>query len=332
MDSARFTFLFHRYINQTCTEEEKREFLRLVNEPAYDVQMRDLMSGLWDSLQREQKLSEATADQILEKILAPGKKVIPLHKSFSAWSKVAAIVTLVVLCVGALYYGAGSQPEKQIAESEGGPAVLEHQVIKLPDGSVVFLNAGSSLKYPESFDDKANREVFLQGEGYFDVQHDPHKAFIVHTGNLRTTVLGTAFNIKAYPQDKNITVTVTRGKVKVSDDTKLFGIITPDQQITFDKNHQEVNQQKVDSRSAIAWADKDLFFDDITVAEAVGQLEQRFQVKVGFGNEKLKDCRFTATFVRGEDLEQILTVICEFNGSSFSRDAEGNIRIEGIGC
>lgn len=115
----------------------------------------------------------------------------------------------------------------------------ENKVIFLPDGSTVFLSPGSRLNYPSTFDGKKKREVFLQGQGFFDIKHNASRPFIVHSGQVATTVLGTAFNIKAQPHEKYITVTVKRGKVSVSDRYKTLGVITPQEQISeyrFSKN------------------------------------------------------------------------------------------------
>lgn len=333
MDSARLTYLFHRYINQTCTEAERIEFLKMINEPDYEVQVKDLMKGLWNTADENERMSFARTEKILADILGDEEREVVKHTSaWSRWAKVVTLAACILVGVAAIgYYIISPQTDEAIAEL---PQYTEkHQIIKLPDGSVVVLNAGSSLEFPETFTGKKNREVTLRGEGYFDIRHDASSPFIVYTGKLRTTVLGTAFNIRAYPSDNDITVTVTRGKVKVSDDTKVIGIITPDQQIKFNK-HQEVSQQqRVDSKEVVAWSDQDIYFDDATLADVVKQLEQRFQVDIVFDNDAIKDCRFTATFVSGEDLNQILTVICEFNGSHFNRDATGLIHISGgAGC
>jgi ferric-dicitrate binding protein FerR (iron transport regulator) len=91
--------------------------------------------------------------------------------------------------------------------------VLHRQLINLPDGSKVVLNANSKLEYPPGFSNNT-REVYLDGEAYFDIAHDPGKPFIVHTGSISTRVLGTAFNINAYRSQQFVEVTVTRVKWK----------------------------------------------------------------------------------------------------------------------
>src|SRR5690606_3857015 len=94
------------------------------------------------------------------------------------------------------------------------------------------------------------------------------KPFIVHTYNLQTIVLGTAFNIKAMPDDKEITVSVVRGKVKVSDRNKVLGIITPDQEIKYNKQKDNSEMKTVKDHHYLDWKSEDLLLDNVTIAEA----------------------------------------------------------------
>lgn len=311
--------------------------MQTLAQPASDEALQALMDKLWEELPENGKLSAEKTERILEHILPASRSrvVQPLQKQrtfLSPWMKVAAAVALALLA-GAIWYGNTSlKKESSPIAQTSEPSASEHQFLKLPDGSTVVLNAGSHLEYPSSFEGMGHREVLLRGEGYFDIKHDASKPFVVRTGNLTTTVLGTAFNIKAYDDEKNITVTVTRGKVQVSDEGRTLGVITPNQEITFDKLDRQSQQRSVDSNNAIAWKSHDIFFDDITLQEAAAQLEERFHVTIRFENEKTRHCRFTATFLHGEDLDQILQIICEFNGANYARDAGGNLLIKGDGC
>ena len=123
-----------------------------------------------------------------------------------------------------------------------------------------------------------------------------------------------------------------KGKVKVSDDKKIFAIVNPAQQITFDRNRDYAEQNPIDSRQVTSWVEKDIFFDDITMANAVDQLEKRFDISIHIGNEGIKDCRFTATFVKGEDLAQILRILCDFNNATLKEDGLGGFIIQGGEC
>ena len=198
----------------------------------------------------------------------------------------------------------------------------ENRVIFLPDGSTVILSPGSKLNYPSSFDGMEKREVFLEGQAFFDIKHNASRPFIVHTGKLATIVLGTAFNIKALPSETEITVTVKRGKVKVSDQDKILGVITPNQQITYNQRKVSSTVKVLDNDSYLDWKEQDLLFDNLTIAEAAKLLEERYKVKITISDQSISSQRFTTTFSKNESFEQILKSICIFNGVVYKYNKE----------
>ena len=338
MDNARFRFLFRRYVDQTCTDEEKSELFLMIDSSDHDDALRALMDSQWH-LDLQAPLSKEKADAVFQKIVSPTARIDAKsttnrmrNHAFPIWRMAAAIALLVVGGLATLYFTQSEAPVQ--IESSAVARVertdTEHMFIKLPDGSTVLLNSGSTLDYSGYF--HKSREVTLTGEGYFDIVHDPSRPFVVHTGNLKTTVLGTAFNIKAYASDNDITVTVTRGKVKVSDQYNEIGVILPDEQITFNGKNRKSEKKSVDSQKAIAWAENDIYFNELTMGEAVSQLEDRFDVRIRFDNEELNGCRFTATFLQNESIDQILEVICEFNNAIYFKEQDGTIIISGDGC
>ena len=207
----------------------------------------------------------------------------------------------------------------------------QKKAFTLADGSRVWVNAGSELRFPKAFNGK-KREVYLSGEAYFDIHHDVTKPFIIHTGNLSTTVLGTAFNIKEDKNKHTIQVTVTRGKVSVADGRRLLGILIPNQQIKFNTLNAEAFQSNVNASEVISWKQNDLHFEDVSFGQAITQLEQHFNVKISISNPKLKNCRFTGTSLNGEDLNKILKVMCAFNNATYQTKPDGSIVIDGEGC
>lgn len=207
----------------------------------------------------------------------------------------------------------------------------QRKKILLADGSMIWINVGSVLTYPQTFLAKT-REVYLSGEAYFDIRHDPNKPFIIHTGNIITTVLGTAFNIKEDKSQNSVLVTVTRGKVSVANGTHTLGILTPNQQISFNLESHKTTRHLVDAEKVIAWKKIDLLFNDITFEEAARKLEQRFNVKIKFSNDKLRNCRFTGASLTGEKLDKILKVVCAFNKATYQTKHDGSILIDGNGC
>jgi transmembrane sensor len=320
--------LLHRYSQGETTPSENELVERWLED---DNHLESNWSQL-DKASKDQWLSSVFKDiqRSIHKKDAPVVIMQP-RKTF-IWRSIAAVAAVLIV-FSALYIGWPSLKER-LALSELNTLTTpnsQKRMIMLADSSQVWVNAGSSLKYPVKFYGE-KREVWLSGEAYFDVHHDAQHPFIIHTGNLITTVLGTAFNIKEDNQLHTIAVTVTRGKVSVANGSKVLGILTPNQQITFNLAAGNDVQQNVDVQQVIAWQQSDLHFDDVSFADAARQLEQHFGIKISFANEKLKNCRFTGTSVQGESLDKILRVICAFNNATYKRDAAGRIIVDGKGC
>lgn len=253
-----------------------------------------------------------------------------------AWFQVAAILILCMM-VSAAYWALTGKNRKPLlapaaAENVGGilAALKKKQIIHLPDGSTAILNVDSKLDYPPSFAGK-HREVYLTGEAYFDIVHHAHMPFLVHTGEITTRVLGTAFNIKAYPADEAIEVTVTNGKVQVEKESGNMGLLTADQQISFSKKTAVAVQKKVDIRLVTAWKPEEIRLDDVTMEEAATKIGQRFKVLIEFANPAIKNCRVTTTFYEGDLLGEIMTVICGASQSDFTIH-DNKIIVDGKGC
>lgn len=270
--------------------------------------------------------------QIQDSIQASEPKVIVMRPRRHIWRYVAGAAAVLAICFTLYLKWPASQNRRYPAQlTELNTPSGQQKQITLADGSKVWINSNSRLSYPEQFTGKT-REVYLSGEAYFDIQHDANKPFIIHTGKVVTTVLGTAFDIKEDKISHTIEVTVTRGKVSVADGNKQLGILTPNQQISFNLLNSKATQTEVDAEQVIAWQKNELHFEDITFSEAASQLQQRFNVKINFSNDKVKNCRFTGTSLQGEKLDKILKVICAFNNATYQTKADGSILIDGAGC
>lgn len=328
MNRHQLVALLDRYVKGETTNEENQLVERWLEENGNPNQV-------WQSLDQSDKdqwLSSVLSD--INSTIHPAEvKVVPLPPTKRwLWQRIAAAAA-VVLVVFTLYlqwpYWQSLLHPVQLTVLHA--PVNQKQVITLADGSRVWINAGSELRYPKTFNGKI-REVYLSGEAYFDIHHDPAKPFIIHTGEVRTTVLGTAFNIKEDENKHTVQVTVTRGKVSVANGRKLLGILIPNQQISFNTLKEEASQATVNAAAVIAWQQSDLYFEDVSFGEAIERLQQHFQVKISFRNEKLKDCRFTGTSAHGEELDKVLRVMCAFNKATYEVKPDGSIVIDGPGC
>jgi ferric-dicitrate binding protein FerR (iron transport regulator) len=318
MDKQYFLELLHKYLNDEATNEEQQFLVKYYNLFSAEP---DVISLLSDA--QKEKIKDEIHSSIWENIdkhADADKKIIPLRPRFIKIAA-AAIIIGIFGSVGFLFLR--NKPGIILPKSYSAHKQKPNLFLVLPDGSRVILSYGSKLSYASSFDGLAKREVYLTGEAFFDIKHDNSKPFIVHTGKVKTTVLGTAFDVRAVPGDKTVTVTVTRGKVKVSDNNRLLGIIVPNQQITFNEQKSISTQSSIDAKSYTLWtAQDDLYFEDVTFSEAAKVLEGRFKIKILFTDQLIQSKHFTSTFARSASLDQALKSICEFNDAFYSYDKE----------
>lgn len=329
MENERLQYLVKKYAGNGITGNEEAELMEFIHFGKDLEYLRELMVHIWDDKQPQFEMDEANADQIFEKVVGSTRSVSIRRFSWIGWAAV-----LLLFCSVAVFFFYQKEPKapqslQQVATIKifSGTA---HKKVNLPDGSSVILNDHSSMTYTRDFSEKS-REVVLTGEGYFDIKHNATRTFIVHSGKVKTTVLGTAFNIKALA-GKPVVVTVTRGKVSVEDEGKTLTVLVPNQQVTLSSaDKKKVEPLKVKAEESIAWQKNDLFFEDATMEEAADLLSQRFNVKISFNNNAGKNCRFTATFLKAQDLEEVIKVITAFNGATYTTKP-GQIIISGNNC
>jgi ferric-dicitrate binding protein FerR (iron transport regulator) len=315
MDKHLFIELLQKYRLGKATEEEcqflssyyelfdqEPDVLALLNADQKEALKANIKTNIWDSIDHQEQLDSRRQ----------------VRKLWMQRFSIAAVL-LVLLSTGLYFLNIAPATKAIIAKNE--PAKSQ-RLLRLADGSTVIVSAGSKLNYPSSFDGLNKREVFLEGEAYFDIKHDASKPFMIHTDKITTTVLGTAFNIKAWPADADITVTVTRGKVKVDEQQKLLGFITPNEQIVYNKAEGSSSHRVLDAPVQLAWKEQDLLIDDVTVGEAAELLQERFKVKIKITDEQIRTKRFTTTFLKGESLDKILKSLCAFNGAVYQYDKE----------
>jgi len=327
MNRNKVEDLLDRYLRKKTTPEENNLIEQWLEENSNP-------NSEWEQMNRSEKdkwLFNVFADVEKTVKVKPAKQVT-MQPQRQLWYKVATVAAALIIISG-FYSAWTSLNEQKISANSASISTVDHQEkqLTLPDGSKIWLNSGADLKISKAFNGKI-REVYLSGEAYFDIAHNAGKPFIIHTGDVVTTVLGTAFNIKQDISTHTVEVTVARGKVSVARGTKMLGILTPNQQISFNTQNSKAVRSIVDSRMVAAWHQNEIHFDDIRLADAVLELEQRFNVQINFKNEKLEDCRFTGTALKGEKLDKILNVICAFNNATFETRPDGTILIDGPGC
>ena len=282
----------------SATPENYRNFLsqknvREVSHPAFNPEEIDVNSA---------------HRKVMEQILHPNQPVSvrPKLSFLHYWQQVAAILLLPLLILSAYLY---FKPASQIAETyqELFTPYGTWSVVNLPDGSKVWLNAGSSLKYPTQFNDK-QRVVSMQGEAYFEVESDKEHPFIVKTKQLTVEATGTAFNVNAYAPDHVAAVTLVKGKVAVTLDQKKTISLSPGEKIDYNLATSLYNVNKTNTYKWCSWKDGILIFRDDPLEYVFKRLGQTYNVEFILKDAELGKYSYKATF-EGESLNEILRLL-----------------------
>lgn len=184
----------------------------------------------------------------------------------------------------------------------------EYQLV-LSDGSKVWLNSDSKLRFPSPFTG-AERTVFLEGEAYFEVAHNPDKPFIVSTGDMAVQVLGTKFNVKAYAGDNAVYTTLVSGSVKAGSrqSTKAV-ILTPNEQCIYTPADDRIKTSIVDPQAFLGWVKGRFIFENETLEEILKQLGRWYDVEIFYQNPEVAQYRFSGNVDRFEQISTLLRMI-----------------------
>jgi ferric-dicitrate binding protein FerR (iron transport regulator) len=184
--------------------------------------------------------------------------------------------------------------------------------IRLPDGTIASLNAGSRLIYPSKFEGK-NREVYLIGEGFFEVSHNADMPFIVKTSDLQVEVLGTKFNLSAYPSDSFIETVLVEGKVKLIENAfqivKGNFVLEPNQLASYNRENAETKIAHVDVRNYVAWHHGYLNFESSDLSRIVKKLERYYNIQIRLGDPMLGSRTISGKLKLKEEIDGVLTAL-----------------------
>lgn len=275
--------------------------------------------------------TEEHLKELLSQIRAEKEPEIDLSNNYQ-WFKVAGIVTLLLTLYVTFYFLLKNRDSNAIVYNEIIVPLGEKAQLVLSDGTHIWLNSSSKLKYPVTFN-ASNRTVYLEGEAFFDVTKKGKTPFIVSTPDLNVKVLGTAFNVKNYPGDKKAETTVIRGLVSVERKNEQSEAILLKPHENFVLNtvaEPEVEAEKpnadkertsvpatikpivnktVNVEAITSWKDQMLVFSDEPLEEVALKMERWYNVKIYIQNEELRKERYRGKFVNNENFYQVLEAI-----------------------
>lgn len=313
--------LFNKYLQGECTPEEFEILLAWIKEKSETKSGKNMVEQIWnefesapapeshlryarilDKIHHEININQNTATPLT-------RKVIPNNKLFIVLTRVAAILLFPVLL--ALIYTNFSS-KNNFSENSNDIEVIAPSASKiqfvLGDGTKVWLNHGSKLKYPLRFDGKI-RKVNLSGEAFFEVAHNKEVPFVVETNELEVKATGTAFNVAAYPDDNSIETTLIEGKVIVIGKNKNKEIpMVPSECVRFSLQTRAYVIEKNNTEKYVAWKDGLLIFKNDPMEIVAKKLARWYNVDIVITDERINELTYTATF-SDESLPQILDLM-----------------------
>jgi transmembrane sensor len=338
--------LLRKYNEESCTSEELARLRSCFTERNHESFIKkNLYQEITDFVPSQKTSSDPDFKQIFKNIQSNITEFQPDKISTISGGgrrpfyfqilKIAAIVIPIFILGGILsYFILGNKPTlENITYTEIRAPYGARTEVVLPDGSTVWLNAGSKIKYMNTFN-RDNREIRLNGEAYFKVAKNAGLPFDVKTGELSIQAVGTEFNVKSYDDEDIIETTLVEGKIAIKQVQKHKGsvFLEPHQQAVYMKDNRnltvrsmtEVKEakpevlkfrkgiiyvaEKVDPQPIVAWKDNRLILKGEELSNLVIKLERKYDVSFVFASEKLKAFRFSGT-LENETLTQVLDVI-----------------------
>eukprot|EP01133_Synstelium_polycarpum_P014630 gene14630-17303_t len=329
MTEERFTELLSRKLAGEISPSELTEFKGYISANASYGKQYESLKGYW----KQNDESYENIGKVFEKIKnqtdipgreAEGQQQIKIPRFNFSWVTKVAAVFLVFGVLAVLYHFTLSRffSAEDTVYSWKQIQVPNRLIssITLPDGTKVTLNSASKLKYPESFKG-SNREVYLSGEAFFDVVSDHQHPFIVHTEKMKIKVLGTAFNIRSYANDREKQTTLLRGSIQVTfPDNPATVMLKPKDKILIKDGAYELGTQTYyneaeGSLMETLWMSNKLAFRNESFESLANDLERKYGVKIIFNKNSIRDFKFSGEFEK-ENLEQALLslkIVTPFN-------------------
>jgi len=295
-------------------EKTNTEQQQLIKQKLYNLRKLSDEDRLTKAFQLKKEIDAVNVDLAFYKV----KQKIQIKNRFTRAiiliTRIAAIfaLPLLVFTLWSLFIQVKStQEEMTDTWQEIQSPIGLRSYLKLPDGTDLWLNAGSTIKYCIPFT-RENRQVELNGEAFFKVVENRQAPFIVNALNTQVKVLGTQFNIKAYPGDENLEVALKEGKVEFyftnSAGKKVYTGLKPNDHVVLNRGNNTVIREKEDIDKFIAWHQNILVFNDTPMKEVASELEKWYGVKVVIADKEILKYKFTTTF-ENEPLFRVLELL-----------------------
>lgn len=297
-----------RFVDITLAEFQD---LRTRMDTISDVELKHLLEAEWEEFEDHTPLSEEKMKTLYEGLHIRSEEVKPRFTLKRYWMQIAA--SLLLLIAGSLTVLTFMQQNEINALAEQNVVIRSgdygKSLVTLPDGTIVHLNAKSSLTYSQDFG-RNDRKVALSGEGFFEVKKDTEKKFTVGTGYMDIAVLGTKFNVYAYETKDIVEMSLVEGSVDVTTSRPPYQSIRvkPNEKVVYNKRTGNLLHERTSNKMETAWINKELVFRSERLEDVFRCLSRKFAVTFSVDDEALLNDVYTGTF-DDENVESIMRVL-----------------------
>lgn len=302
--------LLHKFRSGDITPAEFQD-LRTHMDTISDVELKHLLETEWEEFEDHSPLSEEKMKTLYEGLHIRSEEVKPRFTLKRYWMQIAA--SLLLLIAGSLTVLTFMQRNEINALAEQNVVIRSgdygKSLVTLPDGTIVHLNAKSSLTYSQDFG-RNDRKVALSGEGFFEVKKDTEKKFTVGTGYMDIAVLGTKFNVYAYETKDIVEMSLVEGSVDVTTSRPPYQSIRvkPNEKVVYNKRTGNLLHERTTNKMETAWINKELVFRSERLEDVFRCLSRKFAVTFSVDDEALLNDVYTGTF-DDENVESIMRVL-----------------------
>jgi transmembrane sensor len=325
--NARTILLFRKYIKNECNPTELDELLKALKSSKNVDQLDIITNTLWQAINsrthkfptdKEKEQWQEEVNRLISRAeLRKPRYLVSAKSIYSRMASMAAVAAVVaVLVIGAIqftYISKNNSNKIELTQADFQYFNTDNKAtrhIALADGTKIHLNKGTELRIVANQFNRRQREVWLTGEAFFDVAKNPEKPFIIHTGDMTTTVRGTSFNVKAYPQLGENVISVRSGKVEIGNTTQTYAILTHNKQLTYNTVNKTAQIAESNWEDAAGWQEGRLVLNGAGIEELKLRLLQQFGVKAIIEDDALKGKYISGVFGAESTLTGVMNTIC----------------------
>ena len=313
--TERIINIANRFLaEKDCSIQELTELKRWLSDPKTQTEVESWLAENWATS------AEIDSNTLIETVFTQIQEYQKEHQMKSRFSvtrilklyqKIAAFLLIPIIGLGILYWVSQSTLSADQYTETIAPRGQKSQIV-LADGTKVWLNSDTKIKYPGNFS-KNQRDVYLDGEAFFEVSKNERQPFVVHTSGVNVKVLGTKFNVKAYSDENQIETSLFEGKVNLlmnnSSDETIEKEVKPGQSFVYSKTDRQLALNRFPQDEINGWKKNQLIFKDDTFNNLIRKIERWYDVKVMYDEKQFNDRRLTVELYEGERLDRLMEII-----------------------